>query len=132
MGLTALERTLFGILAMAAWAGACTREHSSGAPTPTSLPTPSPLSAPQPPATRPAPRAAEPTPVVEPGSAKEFVLTGKLATLLAGVRQAPDVRPDVVSQAAARLAAGDFNTAEAAAAAAAAVAQTLPKDGPAS
>ncbi|MDY3557331.1 hypothetical protein R5W24_006519 [Gemmata sp. JC717] len=82
--------------------------------------------APQTPATR-----TTASPVVEPGSAKEFVLTGKLATLLAGVRQAPDVRPNVVSEAAARLAAGDFNTAEAAAAAAAAVAQTLPNiEGP--
>lgn len=90
--------------------------------------------APQTPAARPAAKAAEstPAPVVEPGTTKEFVLTGRLATLLAGVRQAPDVRPDVVALAAARLAAGDFNTAEAAAAAAAAVAQTLPNDGPAS
>lgn len=93
---------------------------------------------PQTPATRPTTRAADPAPapaaapVVEPGTTKEFVLTGRLAALLAGVRQAPDVRPDVVTQAAARLAAGDFNTAEAAAAAAAAVAQTLPNDGPAS
>ncbi|WP_437274643.1 hypothetical protein WME90_25675 [Sorangium sp. So ce375] len=49
--LIAVERALFGILATAAWVAACTREHSSGAPTQTSLPTPSSLSAPRPPAT---------------------------------------------------------------------------------
>jgi hypothetical protein len=87
----------------------------------------------QTPAARPTTRAADPapTPAVEPGSAKELVVSGKLAALLAGVRQAPDVRPNVVTEAAARLAAGDFNTAEAAAAAAAAAARTLPdNDGP--
>jgi hypothetical protein len=89
--------------------------------------------APQTPAARTSTQTAAPAPAVEPGSAKEFVLTGKLAALLAGVRQAPDVRPNVVSVASSRLAAGDFNTAEAAAAAAAAAARTLPdNDGPVS
>ncbi|VTR96404.1 unnamed protein product [Gemmata massiliana] len=78
----------------------------------------------QTPAVRSSNRTSETAPVVapqptaQPGSTKEFALTGKLATLLAAVRQSPEVRPDVVAVAAARLAAGDFNTPEAAAAAA--------------
>ncbi|MBY0456871.1 MAG: hypothetical protein K2V38_06010, partial [Gemmataceae bacterium] len=62
-----------------------------------------------------------PTPVAEPGSLKEFTLTTQVAALLAAVRQFPPVRPDVVELAAARLAAGDYNTPAAAAASARAI-----------
>ena len=79
-------------------------------------------------ATRPNTRTADAAPVAvaAPGSAEEFALTGQVAALLASVRQSPEVRPDVVSVAAARLAAGDFNTPQAAAAAASAIANAQP------
>lgn len=76
------------------------------------------------PSTRPANPA--PVPVAAPGSSEEFALTGQLASLLSAVRQFPEVRPDVVAIAAARLAAGDFNTPQAAAAAAAAIVNAQP------
>ncbi len=83
---------------------------------------------PQAPAPRPGPRASDPAPVpvAAPGSAEEFALTGQLAALLSAVREFPEVRPDVVAVATARLAAGDFNTPQAAAAAAAAIVAAQP------
>lgn len=47
--------------------------------------------------------------------AESFELTGELAALLAGVRQAPEVRAEVIESVAARLAAGELDTPEAAA-----------------
>ena len=87
---------------------------------------------PQVPTTRPNTRAADPAPVAAPvpvaapGSAEEFALTGQLAALLSTVREFPAVRPDVVAVAVARLAAGDFNTPQAAATAAVAVVAAQP------
>jgi hypothetical protein len=52
------------------------------------------------------------------GEAESFALSGDLAALLSAVRQAPDVRVEVIEAAAAQLAAGTFDTPEAAAAAA--------------
>jgi hypothetical protein len=52
------------------------------------------------------------------GEAKSFALSGDLAALLSAVRQAPEVRAEVIESAAARLAAGVFDTPEAAAGAA--------------
>jgi hypothetical protein len=44
-----------------------------------------------------------------------FAPTGELAALLTAVSQSPDERADVIESVAARLAAGEFNTPEAAA-----------------
>jgi anti-sigma28 factor (negative regulator of flagellin synthesis) len=44
-----------------------------------------------------------------------FALTGELASLLAAVRQTPEVRAEVVESIATRVATGEFNTTEAAA-----------------
>jgi hypothetical protein len=43
-----------------------------------------------------------------------FAPTGELAKLLEAVKQTPEVRTDVIESVAARLAAGEFNTPEAA------------------
>ncbi|MBA4065272.1 MAG: hypothetical protein C0501_16485 [Isosphaera sp.] len=74
----------------------------SGGPTPPPPPTPST-------GPRPAARATD------PAEAEEFAPTGELARLLEAVRQAPDVRADVVADVAARLAAGELDTPAAAA-----------------
>ena len=58
------------------------------------------------------------------GGAESFALSGDLASLLAAVRQTPDVRAEVIEAAAANLAAGVFDTPEAAAAAANALLDT--------
>ncbi|MFM8270969.1 MAG: hypothetical protein ACKODX_01335 [Gemmata sp.] len=55
---------------------------------------------------------------------ESFALSGDLASLLALVRQAPEVRTEVIEQAAANLAAGVFDTPEAAAGAAQALLDT--------
>ncbi len=52
------------------------------------------------------------------GDAESFALSGDLAALLTAARQAPEVRAEVIEAAAANLAAGVFDTPEAAAAAA--------------
>jgi hypothetical protein len=52
------------------------------------------------------------------GEAESFALSGDLAALLAAVKQAPEVRVEVIEAAAAQLAAGAFDTPEAAAEAA--------------
>lgn len=52
------------------------------------------------------------------GEAESFALSGDLAALLAAVKQAPEARAEVIESAAAQLAAGTFDTPEAAAAAA--------------
>ena len=44
-----------------------------------------------------------------------FVMTDKLAQLLASVRSAPDVRPEAVASASAKLASGELDTPQAAA-----------------
>lgn len=74
---------------------------------------------PTPPAAAPAARAtsrpAEGTVSAGANGAEGFEVTGELASLLAAVRRAPEVRADVVAEIAARAAAGEFNTPEAAA-----------------
>ncbi|MBN9120340.1 MAG: hypothetical protein J0I06_14480 [Planctomycetes bacterium] len=52
------------------------------------------------------------------GDAESFSLSGDLTALLAAVRQTPDVRTQVIESAATNLAAGVFDTPEAAAGAA--------------
>ncbi len=68
------------------------------------------------PATRAGARTTESTSGASAaGGTEAFEVTGELASLLAAVRRAPDVRADVVREVAARAAAGEFNTPEAAA-----------------
>lgn len=66
-----------------------------------------------------APRtAAKATDAASGGEAESFALSADLASLLASVRQLPEVRAEVIESAAANLAAGVFDTPEAAAGAA--------------
>jgi hypothetical protein len=75
------------------------------------------------------PRAAA-RPSDAPGATSEaesFELTGELAAILAGVRQSPEVRAEVIESVAARLAAGELDTPEAAADTARALLATPPE-----
>lgn len=72
-----------------------------------------------------APRAGTKSTDAAPTSgAESFSLSGDLASLLAAVRQTPEVRTEIIEQAAANLAAGVFDTPEAAAGAAQALLDT--------
>lgn len=62
-------------------------------------------------ARQPAQNAATPAAAAETGS---FVMTEQLSQLLASVRTAPEVRPEAVSSASARLASGELDTPQAA------------------
>lgn len=65
-----------------------------------------------------APRTAAKAADAAAGEAETFALSADLASLLASVRQLPEVRAEVIEQAAANLAAGVFDSPEAAAGAA--------------
>lgn len=63
-----------------------------------------------------APKAARsPEPSTTAADAGSFTPTSELTALLTAVKQAPDVRPEVVESVAARLASGELDTPEAAA-----------------
>jgi hypothetical protein len=64
-----------------------------------------------------APRTAAPSaaPAGGAGEAESFALSADLAALLTAVKQAPEVRADVIESVAARLAVGEMDTPEAAA-----------------
>lgn len=61
---------------------------------------------------RPASKAA--TPASAPTETGSFAMTDQLSQLLAAVRSTPDVRPEAVVSASAKLASGEMNTPQAA------------------